>query len=178
MFENKSEREIELILWEIGTTIHKKSPQERSNLIESIFINKDLLSGNALNHFVGYVMHSYFYNMLVRDRRNIIKILTDDQSFEFWRERAEMLGILFKQCPRDLKIVVWEYIYAGADCSIETDLDCIAFCNTVRYIYDELSKDRQNLLYKKLSRLKDRYGQSPIMTTIDYTLNNINKLRR
>lgn len=168
----------ELFLWEKGTSIHQKSSAERSKVIESIYAIKDKLSAKSQIHFVGYVMHSYFYNMSVSNRRCVIKMLIEYPTFDLWDEKIEMLGILFKRCPRDLRNDVWNYIYDGADISISRDVDCIAFCNTIRYIFDELSKRKQGLLLNKLLHIRTNYQDSPVVATIDYTVSNIRKIQR
>lgn len=168
----------ELVLWENGTSIHQKSSTERSRLIEATYANREKLSTKSQIHFVGYVMHAYFYNMSVSDRRYVIKMLIDCPTFDLWSEKIEMLGIMYKRCPRNLRNDAWSYIYNGADMSISKDIDCIAFCNTIRYIFDELAKSKQSLLLNKLLYIRTNYQDSPVVTTIDYTLSNIRKIQR
>ena len=178
MLEHMSDTERELFLWDKGSKIHQMSSKERSALIKAIYSDCDYLSTTTINHFVGYVMHSFFYNMSVSDKGYIIKLLIEDASFETWGEKVEMLGILYKDCPRDMKTATWDYIYYGAKSSINKETDCIAFCNAVRYIFDEMSRQKQALLYKTLLDLNKRYQLSPVAATIDYTLNNVSKIMR
>ena len=178
MFENMSDRDIELFLWEKGTTIHQKNPQERSEIVILVYSNRAKLNIRSQCHFVGYVMHSYFFNMSVKDRRYIIKLLVEDRSYEMWGDKVEMLGILYKMCPHDVKTDVWEYIYCGAEHITMSDIDIIAFCNSVRYIFDEVSKRKQRLLYNRLLSIEKVFASSPAASTMAYTLNNVRKVMK
>lgn len=178
MFENLSDRDIELFLWKKGTTIHKMTSQERSNIIEMIYNHRDELDEKYRCHFVGYVMHSYFFNMSVNERRYIVKMLIDNKAHDKWGDKVEMLGILYKMCPANIKTDVWNYINLGVEESTMSDIDIIAFCNCTRYIFDEMPKGKQRHLFNRLLDLEKYFAHGPAASTLTYTLNNVKKVMK
>lgn len=176
MFEQLSEKDIELFLWEKGTTIHQKTHQKRLEILKTIYIYRTEIEDKYKCHFVGYVMHSYFFNMSVNERSYVIKLLIDDSTYERWCDKIEMLGILYKTCPRCLRIGVCNYIIGGLQNKTMTYIDIIAFCNCIRYIFDEVSMQQQHILFNILLKISHLWKHSPAESTLAYTLKNVRKI--
>ncbi|MBO2523611.1 MAG: hypothetical protein CW336_07130 [Bacteroidetes bacterium] len=169
---------IENSLWEVGLNIHNFSRDQRLRVLESVASNLNSLLDNDVLNFVSYVLHSYTIQMDDAEKRLLIDIIMKKfgQNSDKIGEGIELMAILVKGCPNDCRSDLVELITKQSYDNDTSPSKIVSYVNAVRYVFDEIDSEKQQLLYNSLQSILHETRYVFLKPTIQYTLNNIKTL--
>lgn len=169
---------IENSLWEVGLNIHNFSRDQRLRVLKSVASNLNSLLDNDVLNFVSYVLHSYTIQMDDAEKRLLVGIVMKKfgQNSDKIGEGIELMAILVKGCPNDFRSDLVELITKQSYNKDTSPSKIVSYANAVRYVFDEIDSEKQQLLYNSLQSILHETRYVFLKPTIQYTLNNIKTL--
>lgn len=112
------------------------------------------------------------------EKRFLIGILLErfGQDSDKLGEGIELIAILVKGCPNNCRSELVELITKQSFGKDTTPSRIISYSNAVRYVFDEIDSEKQQLLYNSLQSILHKTRYDFLKPTIQYTLNNIKTL--
>lgn len=173
-----SPSEIENTLWEVGLNFHNLSMTQRKKILNEISSkSKKLLDHDILN-FVSYVLHSYFIQMDDVEKKILIDMVVDrfGQTNKELGEGLELIAIMLKGCPNDYRFKLVKLIIKQRINEDTNPSEVISYTNAIRYVFDEISMEEQQMLYMSLLSIQQKTRYDYLRPSIQYTISNIKSL--
>lgn len=172
--------ELENTLWKIGLTSHTASSEDQKKYLDFLCENASELAPKTILNAVSYIMHTYFHCMQDEERGKCIRLIlcADINKLQNFGDVFDMLGILYKKCPHNLKKEVVNYIAANAMKTLSNPSAIISICNCFSYIFDELEPADRKVVLKTLEQLISAQPYPYLNETLLFTKNLFEKESR
>lgn len=155
---------------------HNMSDDVLGIFLNDVLSNSATMSDKMYLSVLGNILHCYFLRFTSKQKESLItSIINRGFKENCIGDRNELLGIMFKESPIKIRQRIVDSIINSL-CKDMTESNVIANLNAVRTIYDSASRSQKKKIMASIIDMKDHIFDGPIMTSIEYTIDNISAL--